>query len=101
MRNCWLKQVPLKMQIRILADSYQVNKTEYRVHVFIESLYNDTLESYSKNMQEDFVLYSSVFCKKKKNPIFTVVLCSAFLLLFSFDNYILSLRLCFYYLLIN
>ena len=67
MRNCWLKQVPLKMHICILADSYQVNKTEYRVHVFIESLYNDTLESYSKNMQENFVLYSSVFCKKKKN----------------------------------
>ena len=47
---------------RILADSYQMNKTEYGLHVFIESLYNDMRENYSKNIQENFVLYSPVFC---------------------------------------
>ena len=48
---------------RILADSYQMNKMEYEWHVFIESLYSDIRLSYSKNRQENFVLYSPVFCK--------------------------------------
>ena len=47
---------------RILADSYRVNKNEYGLRVFIESLYNDIRESYSKNIQKSFVLYSTVFC---------------------------------------
>ena len=47
---------------RILADSYLVNKREYGLHVFIESLYNDIRESYSKSIQENFVFYSTVFC---------------------------------------
>ena len=42
---------------RILADLYRVNKREYWLHVFIEPLYNDIRESYSKNIQENFVLY--------------------------------------------
>ena len=33
-----------------------------REHVFIESLYNDIQESYSKNIRENYVLYSPVFC---------------------------------------
>ena len=33
-----------------------------REHLFIESLYNDIQESYSKNIRENYVLYSSVFC---------------------------------------
>ena len=44
---------------RILTDSYRMNKREYGL--FIESLYNDIPESYSKNIQENFVLYSPVF----------------------------------------
>ena len=47
---------------RILTDSYKMNEREYRLHVFIESLYNDILGSYSKNIQENFVLYSPLFC---------------------------------------
>ena len=47
---------------RILADSYRVNKGERGLHVFIESLYNDIRESYSKSMHENCVLYSIVFC---------------------------------------
>ena len=42
---------------RILADLYRVNKREYWLHVFIEPLYNDIRESYSKTIQENFVLY--------------------------------------------
>ena len=38
-----------------------MNKTENGLHVFIESLYNDMRENYSKNIQENFVLYSPVF----------------------------------------
>ena len=50
-----------------------MNKREYGLHVFIESLYNDIRESYSKNIQENFVLYSPVFCPNTgeygaKNP---------------------------------
>ena len=33
-----------------------------REHVFIESLYSDIQESYSKNIRENYVLYSPVFC---------------------------------------
>ena len=47
---------------RILTDSYRVNKSECGLHVFIESLYNDLEKSYLKNNQENFVLYSTVFC---------------------------------------
>ena len=39
-----------------------MNKREYGLHVFILSLYNDIPENYSKNIQENFVLYSPVFC---------------------------------------
>ena len=35
---------------RILADTYRMNKREYGLHVFIESLYNDIREGYSKNI---------------------------------------------------
>ena len=66
---------------RILADSYRVNKREYGLHVFIESLYNDIRESYSRNIQEIFVLYSTVSCPNTgeygaNKPVFTVVLCN-------------------------
>ena len=67
---------------RILTDSYRVNKREYELHVFIESLDNDIPENYSKNIQENFALYSTVFCPKtweygaKKTSVITVVLCS-------------------------
>ena len=46
----------------ILTDSYKMNKREYRLHVFIEYLYNNILGSDSKNIQENFVLYSPLFC---------------------------------------
>ena len=38
-----------------------MNKVKYELHVFLESLRNDIPESYSKNIQENFVLYSLVF----------------------------------------
>ena len=47
---------------RFLVDSYLVNKREYELYVFIESLYNDIRESYSKSIQGNFVFYSTVFC---------------------------------------
>ena len=50
------------IMFRILTDSYRVNKREYGLHVFMESLHNDIQESYSKNIQKNFVLYSTVFC---------------------------------------
>ena len=50
---------------RILAVSYRVNKSENGLHVFIESLYNYLRERYSKNVQENFFLYSNVFCPNK------------------------------------
>ena len=31
-------------------------------NVFIESLYNDIQEIYFKNIQENYVLYSPIFC---------------------------------------
>ena len=68
---------------RILTDLYQLNKREYGLHVFIESLYNDIRENYLENIQNNFVLYSNVFCPNtgeygaKKKTVFTVVLCSA------------------------
>ena len=46
----------------ILTDSHRVNKREYELHVFIESLHNDIRENYSKNIHKNFVLYSTVFC---------------------------------------
>ena len=72
---------------RILTDSYRVNKREYGLRVFIESLYSDIWESYSINIQEIFFLYSIVFCSNTgeygaKKPLFLVVLCSDSLLLF-------------------
>ena len=39
-----------------------MNKKEYGLYVFIESLDNDIRESYSKNIQEHFVLHLPVFC---------------------------------------
>ena len=39
-----------------------MNKREYELHVFIEALYDNILESYSKIIQKNFVLYSPVFC---------------------------------------
>ena len=47
---------------RILAGLYRMNKREYGLHVFIESLYSDIGENYSKDKQGKFVLYSPVFC---------------------------------------
>ena len=47
---------------RFLADSYDMNKREYGLHVFIESLYNDIRESYWKNIKENCVPYLTVFC---------------------------------------
>ena len=45
------------------------------------SLYSDIRESYSKNIQGNIVLYSTVFCPNTgeygaKKPVFMVVLCS-------------------------
>ena len=45
----------------ILTDSYRTNKREYGLHVFKESYYSDIRESYSKNIQVNFTLYSPVF----------------------------------------
>ena len=47
----------------------------------MDSLYNDILESYSKNLQENFALYSTVFCPNTgeygaKNLVFKVVFCT-------------------------
>ena len=58
-----------------------MNKKEYGLYVFIESLDNDIRESYSKKIQEHFVLHSPVFCINTeeygaKKPVFTVVLCT-------------------------
>ena len=58
-----------------------MNKREYRLHVLIQSLYNDIQEIYSKNIKGNFVLYSVIFCPNtteygSKNPVFTVVLCT-------------------------
>ena len=61
----------------ILTGSYQINKMEYRLHVFIESLCNNIQESYPKNIKENFVLHSPIFIwntgeygeKKKKKRI--------------------------------
>ena len=39
-----------------------MNKREYELHVFIEALYDNIPESYSKIIQNYFVLYSPVFC---------------------------------------
>ena len=39
-----------------------MNKREYGLYVFIEPLYNDVGEIYLKNIQENFVLYSPLFC---------------------------------------
>ena len=50
---------------RVLIDPYRVNKREYGLRVFIESLLNDIRESYSKNIHENFVLHSTVFCPNK------------------------------------
>ena len=80
---------------RILTDSYRVNKREYGLRVFIESLYSDIWESYSINIQEIFFLYSIVFCSNTgeygaKKPLFLVVLCSDSLLLFP-HSYFFSL----------
>ena len=66
---------------RILADSYRVNKREYGLHVFIESLYIDIRESYSKNIQENVVLCTTVSCPNTgeysaNKPVLLVVLCS-------------------------
>ena len=68
---------------RILTDSYRMDKREYGSHVFIGSLYNDIRGSYSKNIQENFVLYLPVCCPNTGEygaikTLFTVVLCSAF-----------------------
>ena len=47
---------------RILAYSYDMNKREYGLDIFLESLYNDIQESCSKNIKENLVLYLTVFC---------------------------------------
>ena len=60
---------------RILTDLYQLNKKEYGLHVFTESLYNDIRENYLENIHKNFVLYLTVFCPNtgeygaKKNRI--------------------------------
>ena len=65
---------------RILTDSYRMNKREYLLHVFIESLYNDIREIYSKNIQENLENHPYSVRKRKytvqKNPVFMVVLWS-------------------------
>ena len=45
----------------ILTDSDRMNKVKYELHAFLESLRNDIRESYSKNIQKNFVLHSLVF----------------------------------------
>ena len=50
-----------------------MNKREYGLHVFVESLCNDIRDSYLKNIQENFVVYSPVLCPNRveysaKNP---------------------------------
>ena len=58
-----------------------MNKREYGLHVFMESLYNDIRESYLKNIKGNCVPYLNVFCPNTgeygpKKPVFAVVLCS-------------------------
>ena len=74
--RCYIGIIPC-----ILTDSYWTNKRKYRLHEFMESLYNDIRESYSKNMREKYVLCSPVFCPNTgeygaKNSVFMVLLCS-------------------------
>ena len=38
-----------------------MNKMKHRLDTFIESLFSDTQESYSRNMWGNYVLYSLVF----------------------------------------
>ena len=66
---------------RILTDSYRMNKREYGLHVFIESIYSDIQESYSKNILGNFAQYSPIFhpnteVYRAKKPVFTVALSS-------------------------
>ena len=67
-----------------------------REHVFIESLYNDIQEIYSKNIRENYVLYSPVFCPNtgeygvKKNRIRGGFL-KGFLFIFLFICFLLLL----------
>ena len=64
---------------RILTDSSRMDKRVYGLHVIIESLYNDIRERCSKNIEQNFVMYSPVFCPNTgeygaKKTLFTVVL---------------------------
>ena len=84
---------------RILTDSNRMNKREYRLYVFIESLYNDMrkvmqkiyrktlfcVHPYSVRIRENMVQ------KKKKKIVLTVVLCSD-----SFYESIISILNCFH-----
>ena len=49
-----------------------MKESEYGLHVFIESLYNDILESYSKNIQKNYVLYSPSFCPNTGAPMYNL-----------------------------
>ena len=57
---------------RILTDLYRINKREYGLHVFMESLCDDIRESYSKNTQERFVLYSPYSVRIRENTVLYV-----------------------------
>ena len=66
---------------RIFTDSYGMNKREYGLHVFIESLYNDIQESYLKNIHEILFCILLYFVQilentVQKKPVLTVALFS-------------------------
>ena len=62
---------------RILTDSYQVNKRKYRLHVFMESLYNEYGKLFKKYIEKFCSAFSRIWTEYgAKKPVFTVVLCS-------------------------
>ena len=54
---------------RILTDSYRVNKREYGLRVFIESLYSDIWKSYSINIQEFFFCIQPYSARIRQNTV--------------------------------
>ena len=54
---------------RILTDSYRVNKKEYGQHVFIESLYNDIRENYSKNIKKNLFCIQPYSIRIRENTV--------------------------------
>ena len=74
--RCYIGIVP-----RILTNSSRMDKRVYGLHVIIEVLYNDIRERCSKNIEQNFFMYSPVFCPNTgeygaKKAVFTVVLWS-------------------------